>query len=284
MKRLVNYEITGGSIIGTSHRQLNKNNQDAYFINLDKGLTIVLVADGCGSCHFSETGSELGVRLIAKSISTQAKRWMEINIDFLSQATFWKRVKDDVLAYIRTLSNQMDDSVSQMVYDYFLFTVIGAVISSTEAVFFSLGDGVIIVNEETYKIGPFENNAPPYLTYGLVETTISNQYPDFLDFKIIKKLPSSELESFLIGTDGVNDLINCANKTLPGKTEIVGHISQFWQEDKYFHNKEAINRKLNLINRDIVTIDWEEKMKNPEKGHLLDDTTLIVGRKKRKEV
>lgn len=280
---MANYQISGGSIIGTSHRQINSNNQDAYYFNSDKDLTVVLVTDGCSSCPFSETGSKIGIKLIAKSISTQAKRRMENNSDFLSQEVFWKRVKEDVLAYIRTLSNQMDDSVSMMVSNYFLFTIVGAVISPTEAVFFSLGDGVVIVNEETYKIGPFENNAPPYLTYGLVETNISSKNPGFLDFKIIKKLPTSELNSFLVGTDGVDDLIDCADKTLPGKSDIIGPINQFWQENKYFDNKEAINRKLNLINRDYVAIDWDRRVKNQEKGRLPDDTTFIVGRQIRKE-
>ncbi|MDD4975500.1 MAG: protein phosphatase 2C domain-containing protein [Bacteriovorax sp.] len=279
---LVEYQFSGGSIIGTKHRQTNTNNQDSYFIEVQDDISVVLVSDGCSGCRFSEVGSKIGVRLVANSILSQTKRWLRFGNN-LSHPSFWKHVKNDVLAYIRTLSNQMGESVFDIVNSYFLFTIIGAVVSSNETIFFSLGDGVVIINGGVYQIGPFKNNAPPYLAYPLLDVTFSDEEPNFLDFNIVEKIPTEEMKSFLIGTDGVNDLMVSADLTLAGKSDLVGPVSQFWEEDFYFKNPEGINRRLNLINRDFVHIE-KDGSKFIERGRLPDDTTLVVGRVTEKEV
>lgn len=281
---LFDIQLSGGTIIGTDHKKLNKNNQDAFYYKVYKNFTVALVGDGCSGCKHSEVGSQIGVNLIAHSISTQVARLVGVNGSYLASEGFWKRVREDVLAYIRTLANQMSDSVSEIVSNYFLFTVVGTIISEHEAVFFSLGDGVLIVNGESYKLGPFEDNTPPYLAYGLIDTSLKTTDPGILHFKIAKRLPQEQLDNFLIGTDGVSDLISSADKTIPGKTDLIGSISQFWEEDIYLRNSEKIACQLNLINRDYSKIDWDKKVNTKETGRLPDDTTFIVGKISRKEV
>jgi hypothetical protein len=86
------------------------------------------------------------------------------------------------------------------------------------------------------------------------------------------------VESILIGTDGVSDLIKAANCNLPGKSELVGEIGQFWEDDRYFKNPDAIRRQLALINREVTKPDWPEHQLTKEVGLLPDDTTLVVMR------
>ena len=93
-------------------------------------------------------------------------------------------------------------------------------------------------------------------------------------------IPTSSLDSFLIGTDGAIDLLGLEEVCLPGKTECVGSISQFWENDRYFKNRDNLRRRLSLINRDIKRFDKCERRLIQTKGLLRDDTTVIVGRRR----
>jgi hypothetical protein len=86
-----------------------------------------------------------------------------------------------------------------------------------------------------------------------------------------------ELHSFLLGTDGVCDLMQSAESHMPGKTEKVGPLSQFWQEERFFCNPDMVRRRLAGIARDVTT--RSEAGIRKEAGLLTDDTTLIVGRR-----
>jgi len=68
--------------------------------------------------------------------------------------------------------------------------------------------------------------------------------------------------------------------TIPGRSEIVGPISQFWGEDRYFENPDGVRRRLALINNEHQTIDWRKQTIERTAGRLPDDTTLIVIRRK----
>ena len=125
------------------------------------------------------------------------------------------------------------------------------------------------------QIGPFPNNAPPYLAYSLCG------YPEWGHLQMHYQLPTQEVESILIGTDGVSDLIESQGSYLPGKPEKVGAITQFWQEDRYFKNLDMIRRRLSLINREVTKPDWQSQRLVKEVGLLPDDTTLIAIRRKR---
>lgn len=100
-----------------------------------------------------------------------------------------------------------------------------------------------------------------------------------LQFQINRIVPTDELQSFLIGTDGVQDLVEAANKTLPGKEQLIGNIDALWKQDRFFSNPDAVRRHLAGINRDFVARDSVRSTRRSEVGRLPDDTTLIVGRR-----
>jgi hypothetical protein len=89
----------------------------------------------------------------------------------------------------------------------------------------------------------------------------------------------SELNSFLIGTDGVDDLIGSESLTVPGKTETVGNIRRWWEEDRFFRNPDQVRRTLTLANQETLSFDWLERTHQKRSGLLKDDTTLIAGRR-----
>jgi hypothetical protein len=270
------FEFAAGSVAGRGHRLAGRNNQDAYCCLNDQGYTVAVVCDGCGSGVQSEVGAQLGARLVAHALLRRAPR-LKCQKPSCAESLL-EQVRKVVLARLMVLSEAVGEEPSQFIGSHFLFTVVGALFTPTVAMFFSLGDGVLVIDGEEIPLGPFADNAPPYLAYGLVETTLEWANPELLRFQVHRVVPLDELRSFLLGTDGVLDLKKCAARNVPGKDEIVGPLSQFWREDRFFNNPDMTRRRLAGINRDALVRTGESP--RCEIGLLQDDTTLIVGRRR----
>ncbi len=273
------YDIAAGSIIGFDHRQPGKNNQDAFCWFQNEQVTIAVTCDGCSSGLHNEIGSQIGSKILVNLLANQVIRIVQpVTKDIIRKLL--ERVRLDALAYLRLVALAMGSSFTQTVTDYFLFTTIGFVIDRQHTFTFSLGDGVIIVNGDLRQVGPFANNEPPYLAYGLVNSKLSSSQPELLGFQVHHILETDELQTMLIGSDGLLDLLRFAKHNSPGLEKQAGPVSQFWTVDDYFHNPDAIRRKLFLINRDSIKPDWEQRRLIKSKGLLADDTTLVVIRKR----
>lgn len=274
---LSSFQLAGGSVAGRDHRGrggVPRNCQDAY--HLHGGLTahVVMVADGCGSGKSSEVGAEIGTRMGATFLCQYLERGLPANGQML------ERVRQDLIGHLRVVARNMGSSLSEVVNRYFLFTLLGAIITEETAIFFAIGDGVIVVNGEIRVLEPEAGNQPIYLGYALTGSSLTDENPDKLRFQIVKQLPTAELQHFLVGTDGVSDAITNASRNIPGTNQPFGPISQFWEGDQFFSNPVAITRRLNLMAR-----DWPQKVV-PESGRqvvdsglLPDDTTFVVGRR-----
>ena len=259
------FEIAAGSVIGS------KNNQDSFSYYQDETTLIAVVCDGCSEGRYSEVGARLGSSILVQSLKSSLPCW--------SIPSALESSRMEVIRSLRALASIMDsNSPSSLVNDYFLFTSVGVIIYKGRVIVFSLGDGIYYLNSGKTILGPFPGNSPPYLAYsGLVKSSLSN---DILSFKIHEDIPAYFVDSVLIGTDGVLNLVDSANLCIPGKTETVGDISQFWIDDRYFSNKDMVRRKLFLANRESTKPNWEEKRLVTEKGLLPDDTTLVVIRRR----
>jgi hypothetical protein len=211
-------------------------------------------------------GAQLGARIVAHEIARQSPDLFDLN---------WGRVTEDAayalheilrrIGAVAFFSQRIDVGT---VLDMFLFTAVAAVITKEKAVFAALGDGVVIVNGERQTLGPFPNNMPPYLAYRLVPSQMPS---DLLQFKVLKEISTKELDNFLIGSDGVDDLIAAEEKHLPGITMgVVGDLDTLWSDDRYFKNSDALRRRLTLVNGGID---------RKHQGYLKDDTTIVVGRR-----
>lgn len=272
------FEFAGGSVVGRNHRLAGRNNQDACCCRSDQGYTVAVVCDGCGSGEHSEVGAGLGASLVAQALLRRAPRIKYGKLSCAGAESLLEQVRKVVLARLMVLSEAMGEEPAPIIGSHFLFTVVGVLLTPTTALFFSLGDGVLIVNEEEIPLGPFADNAPPYLAYGLVETSLHFADPVLLRFRIHRVTPLEELRSFLIGTDGVHDLKKAGPRNMPGKTEPVGPLSQFWRETRFFCNPDIVRRRLAGINRDVIARTREHA--HHEFGLLPDDTTLIAGRRR----
>jgi hypothetical protein len=278
------FQIAAGSVTGRDHAFSHKPNQDALFRAERPDLLVGVVCDGCGdpeSPH-SEVGARLGARLIGGSLLTVPtihRVWLE-------------RARGAMLSIVRDVARCMmgmtpvsytedvSSTIASVVRDYFLFTIVGFAITPETSYFFSIGDGTLYVNGERIPLGPFPDNAPPYAAYALLNSSLLKRDPGALWFKICKQLPTAELESFLIGSDGVGEIEQRAGELMPGGKEYLGPVSQFWMDDRYFTNPALVGRKLALANAEKQHIDWERRTVQKRSPLLHDDSTLICGRRK----
>ncbi len=260
------FELAAASTIGRDHRLIGRNNQDAwYHISTDR-VTVIVVADGCGEGLYSEVGARLGSRLMVEALfeaSEDGGASPELVLEIARQ---------NVVKKIEQLVGFFVGPRGQIINEHFLFTLVGCVLTETMSWFFSIGDGYLAVNGTELPLGSFEGNMPPYLSYALVTTALA---PSLLKGTIHRVLATTDLDSFVLGTDGLQDYVKRKSDPIPGKTELVGSLDQLAKVDRYFLNPDALRRRLSLISRDTF------REGRPVPGLLGDDTTLVVGRRKK---
>ncbi|HLD25680.1 MAG TPA: protein phosphatase 2C domain-containing protein [Candidatus Andersenbacteria bacterium] len=276
------FDVAGGTITGRDHLGrgnllVGKNNQDVFRYSKTDQAIIAIVCDGCSDSAKSEVGANLGAQLLLAAIEQQLRRTPVLAQDDVP-FPFWERVRQDVVAQLRVLALQLagwSGSLSQVVSEYFLFTVVGAVLTKKMSSIISIGDGVAFLNGEMIRIGPFPGNAPPYLGYALVDSSID---AELLHFQTHRTVLTKDVRSLLVGSDGVADLAEVSGRTIPGKSELVGPLSQFWEQSRFFQ-PDQIRRRLSLVNSEVVSHDRSTGKPVREPGLLPDDTTFVVIRR-----
>lgn len=272
------FEVAAGSIVGRDHlRPFGwRNNQDSFAIRVAEDAIVAVVADGCGSESKSEVGAVIGAEIVAESVLLHS---LLLNVGERFSTVFCA-VREQVLGKLVPIAASMGPDFRKIIYDHFLFTVNGVLIARNKSALFAIGDGVQFVNGESIPLGSFANNAPPYLAY---TTLTSWGDPDPANnFVVTKLIPTSDINSVLIGTDGVGHLVAAERELLPGKSEFVGPVSQFWQDDRYFANPDMMRRRLALMQYEHLAVDWQDRTILRTPGKLPDDTTLVAIRRKPK--
>ncbi len=260
------YEIAGGTVTGRSHALAGKPNQDAHAWLCRDDVLVAVVCDGCGSGAHSEVGARLGARLCTARLAARLAEGAALDAPAL-----WSGLRDDVLGSLRELCRAMGGHLAETVTCHFLFTVVGLAFTGEEGCVFAAGDGIAAVDGAVQRLGPFPGNEPPYLGYGLVS-------PAAPGFAVIRAFKGAR--TALIGSDGAADLADLAPRPLPGGGAEVGPLASFWEEDRYFQNRDALRRRLALVNREVTRPRWEERRIERDVGLLGDDTTVVVVRRK----
>lgn len=256
------YEAAGGSVAGRSHVLAGRANQDAYAWTEEGPALCAAVCDGCSAAAGSGAGALLGARLVAGAVAARMARGGDP-----SAPRFWEEANAEILGRLRTVAETVGGR------EWLLFTVVGAAVGPARACLFAAGDGLVAWNGGVTVLGPYPGNEPPYLAYALEGGPVR--------LEILRSGPVEELESLLVGSDGVSDLACAADRAMPGGSGPVGPLEQFWREDRYFRNPDALRRRLALANREIVRLDRASGTLVREGGLLPDDTTLVVVRRRR---
>jgi hypothetical protein len=245
------FQVAGGSVPGRRHRMAGRNNQDAFAWAASDGGLVAVVSDGCGSGPHSEVGAQIGARLVVRGALRLARAG-------LGGADLLERLRGHVLHDLRRMAAAMRGPeaggahLSRVVADYFLFTLVGLLVAGDTAITFSLGDGLIVVDGAPTRLGPFADNQPPYLGYGLLPGS------DGPRFQLHHQVPAQRLGSALLATDGVAEAML---DDAPG-SDLLG---PFWTDDRIFRNADMIRRRLTVVDR---------------QQRLADDSTLVVVRRR----
>ncbi|MFT3771871.1 MAG: protein phosphatase 2C domain-containing protein [Minicystis sp.] len=253
------FDIAGGTVTGRSHALVGRGNQDAYAFRTAGDHLVAAVCDGCGSGAHSEVGAELGARLVTALLLGRLAE----NAG-LTDGELWDALRRDVLAALRPAVIAAGDRVSATVAELMLFTIVGVAIRGDTGVVFAAGDGVVAVDGEVQRLGPFPGDAPPYLGYGLIDAGAPG-------FSVVRTFAAKEVNHVLIGTDGAAALAEVEGGRL---------FRRLWEDERHFGNRDGIRRSLALLNREEAKPIWAERRMERKRGLLEDDATVVVVRRK----
>jgi len=274
-----NFAIAGGTVIGREHSRDGRNSQDAFIMSDRNDLIIGVVCDGCGSEDRSEVGAQLGCRFIEKALrETFVDKGLCRKEEKIAEeiGTYLRLIRDVTIFKIQSIVSHIGPSYfkgrmsdSQTIREYMLFTAVGFCVTPTVFFVFRFGDGVVAVNDTVAVFDSGVKNTPDYLSYYINDREKDRR------FDLVSYGKTSDLSSILIGTDGIADFIDSADKTIPGTDDKVGPLSQFWTEDRFFKNQFDVQRRLAMCARS-VTRYTDGKQSSTDHGFLTDDTTLIA--------
>lgn len=281
------FEIASGSVRGREHERLGQSSQDGSHILFDDSLILALVCDGCGSGAHSEIGAKLGGALVGRRLWDEVKRDGSRPFEEILDAARLSSLKD-----LRLISDFIGGNLTSVICDYLLFTIVGAIITPFRACIFSHGDGLTTVNGVTRLID--HDNMPPYLSYALVEEALEKGMAAKLGFRIVEQLPTAELDSIVLATDGFEKLLPASSSedivgsrlgdgsSTLSTTGSASHpsLARIWEEDCFFKNKARLTRELTLRSRDRSRVDWQRRIVESIPGILDDDTTVIAIRRR----
>ncbi|ETX07790.1 protein phosphatase 2C domain-containing protein [Candidatus Entotheonella palauensis] len=269
------FDVAAGSVQGREHHRLGRNNQDAFaWHRSDRGI-VAVVCDGCGSQEHSEVGAHLGARLMLGALQPGLPAFHPDNAPSMLEDA-----RQHVLRQMDQLVRHMGGDYLDTLRDYFLFTVVGAMITPRHTMVFTLGDGLVAVND-TVTHGQYADNAPPYLAYGLLADNAGCTFPEQLRFRIRWSGRTEEVQTVLLATDGAEAFHQppSPDPDMASDEEPVGALSQFWTDPRLVLNPQGINRRLRRLNREVVQPCWEGQYLRHRGGLLADDTTLVVIRR-----
>ena len=259
------FETSAGTTTGNTHYLAHKNNQDGYYLINKDDYIIGVVCDGSSVGMHTEVGAKLFARAIASKVEVMVKSYDQFNIDLLN-------LKMKTLISNMIMVVDIDEE-QDFFRDYLAFNVVGFCIAHERVVIFGIGDRVVYIN------GKYINNNKNNEGYFAAKSIFTGSNGDMMTK--IDEFPANKLKSLLVGSDGVSDLAMRYGSTLPCSKEMVGHVKQFWTDDKYFNYNE-ITKKLNRANMICCNGGGleTETGTSRDNGVLPDDTTMIVVRKK----
>lgn len=248
------FTVVSGSVTGREHRRCCRNNQDAAHWHTEPTVLVAAVADGCSSGQHNEVGALLTVRWLTNSLPHLGEPSVECDLQ-----SFVGTVNTGLQTYLRLVgrSLQVDPAEwARCVHNCFLATYLCAVIRPEVFFVFGVGDGVISVNGEVTVLDSGQDNTPDYVGYGLVESRGSELAPT-----IHVSGSTRELDTLLIGTDGLEDMLS-QSKVLLKDGLPLGDLTQFERDERYLRNASLLQKRLNVI--------------GALNNRLSDDTSLVL--------
>jgi len=202
----MSWVLNKASIISREHEFSKKNKQDFFHAHVSPELLIGVVCDGCGESKYSEVGSAL--------LSTFVVNFLrDVNPDVFSNVQVFKQLLEyEIDLFIERLEGVLFFNVTtqperiSFIKEFMLSTCLFCVITKDKVVVANCGDGVIIVNNKIHEI--YQQGRPEYIAYKSVPKEALEQRPSELEFFTINIFDCDKIENVVIGTDGIQPLID----------------------------------------------------------------------------
>ena len=254
----------GASVTGRAHRLAGRNNQDAWYVARGDGAVVAVVCDGCGSGGHSEVGARLGARLVANAVLRRLDDGRACDDALLEEA------RVEVRERLRALADALGGG-REVILSHLMFTVVGAAITRAgEVCLFHLGDGVLCDGADRFTLGPYPDNAPPYLGHALLAAPESPE----TRFTVARRRPRAEATAILLASDGAAEWDAIAARPLPGTRESLGPLVRLLADERYLAHPDALRRRLTLAARDHACLAAGDLVRSA--GLLDDDTTIVL--------
>ena len=236
-----NFLLTSGTVVGREHVRLGRGNQDGVALHAGGELIVAAVTDGCSSGRYSEVGARLGAAHLAAWVP---QLWRRLGGAGCRADVLAGEAADALLAFLYSVSGGLrpgGDELASTVADYLLFGFLCAVVDRERAVVFGIGDGLYSLNGAATLLDPGPENAPDYLAYRLLGQRGRDIRP-----RVHLAVPTAEVRSLLVGTDGLADLVARADEPLrDGGRQ--GGLEQFETGPLVLRNGSQVHKRLTVI-------------------------------------
>ena len=251
-------EIAAGSVAGWVHRRVGRPNQDAARVVRTPAGVAIAVCDGCGSGSRSELGATVGARLWTQVVAERLRDGGPITPgDFAAMAAI-------VLERLAVVAAAMGGDLAEVTREHLLFTSLVAAITDDQVAVAAVGDGVVALGDVIHVLGPFADNAPPYLTEAWFGP------PRALATWTRAR---ADIGRLVLATDGAVPLVTPPAGRMAGPT-----LDELAALDAIYANPYALERRLRLLADDGLDIDWDAHRTHRRAALLDDDTTAVLVR------
>lgn len=213
----MNIRVAGGSVAGVVHARAGRACQDGFAWTRarmhDAGDALVaVVCDGCGSAPRSEIGAGIGARIFAARAAEALREDRSGDPEAtarIAAALAAEALLERLDALAVAMSGPPDEDpapgavtpYARTVHDAFLFTVVCAIVTPRVTMVFAAGDGVVVADGERVVLGPFDDDAPPYLAYALLDPSRPRAPA------LVLRRETAAGSALAIGTDGASEIV-----------------------------------------------------------------------------
>jgi hypothetical protein len=266
------WNIISASSIGSGHILNNMPCQDSYSFKLiDDNCGIAIIADGAGSCKYSDIGSKFvtdkGIELFAELILKH--NWN----NSLPDNKLWREKAINITKNIADLLNEFAIS-NNYEYKYLSSTFIILLFSKDGICSLNIGDGRGAIKNSNNKwcsiVNPYHGEQVG-MTVFLTSNIWGNQ-----DTYISTVVKNEKIKAFIILSDGYEKItFECYTKGNDDKYYDPNRPFEKFLDFKY----EVINKLLENTNIEDINTQWEEFLKNGNEilKNETDDKTMVFG-------
>lgn len=283
----VEIRTAAAAVTGAAHLRLARNGQDSVARWSDGQRGVVVVCDGCGS----GASSELGAIFTARALCAAMARRLAAGEPAAERST-WEAARGEVVAALARLvvswmperldapgardshdepdasdpreASAVSAAQAQLVEQHLLCTVVAAATDEHGAAVWAVGDGAYVLDGELTVLGPFADNAPPYLAYQLLGVTPAAHFAARAHDDAGAAAATAHA-AILVATDGAAALGEdlCAFVAPPALERLLSH-------------PDALRRHLATLARASERIVWSERRVERTAAALQDDAAIAL--------